>query len=88
MIQMIWSIQVSREKSLSESSMGSRDQKAAEWWSALTAAWDSIREAKRDWMVDQNTELYNIKYTKLQQAKQMSVGSSSQFKVRGKVVIK
>ncbi len=76
------------EKSLSESSMGSRDQKAAEWWSALTAAWDSIREAKRDWMVDQNTELYNIKYTKLQQAKQMSVGSSSQFKVRGKVVIK
>lgn len=76
------------EKSLDESSMGSSDQKATEWWSALTAAWDSIREAKRDWMVDQNTELYNIKYTKLQQAKQMSVGSSSQFKVRGKVVIK
>lgn len=76
------------EKSLTGSTVDNSDKQATEWWTSLIASWDSIKEAKRDWMVDQNTKLYEIKYMTLEQAKQMSVGSSSNFRVRGKVNVK
>ena len=61
---------------------------ASQWWTSLQTAWDTIRDAKRDWMVNQNINLYKLKYIKLQQARSAKVSKASAFNVIGKVDVK